>query len=111
MLVIIPRAITVRVTKAMWTAKRTRLTGVYMNPEQLKALASLGGANTTKESKTIDYKISMPNKAGEIKSIGIVKVWKRFSESQQAQIVAKLAECGAIIEPLTGETATSDDEF
>ena len=83
-----------------------------MTPEQIAALASIRTTGTpTKESKTDDYKISLANKNGVVKSVGIVKIWKRFSESQQAQIIAKLQETGALIEKLTGETAASDDEF
>lgn len=82
-----------------------------MTPKQIAALAGMSAGTQAKESKTVDYKIALPNKNGEVKSVGIVKVWKRFSEKQQEQIVAKLAECGAIIEMLTGETVASDDEF
>lgn len=83
-----------------------------MTPKQIAALASMTTTTATKESKTIDYKVSMTNKAGDVKSVGIFKVWKRFSESQIAGIVALLGTSDRVtIELLTGETVTSDDEF
>lgn len=83
-----------------------------MDEKQLAALAALSGATSGKqESKTIDYKVSMANKNGEVKSVGIFKIWKRFSEAQMAQIVARLSADGVMIEVLNGSTATSDDEF
>lgn len=82
-----------------------------MNEEQLKALASFTAPSTQKESKTVDYKVSMTNKAGQIKAVGIFKVWKRFSDVQQAQIVKRLATEGIVIELLTDEAVESDDEF
>lgn len=85
--------------------------GTIMNEEQLKALASFTAPSTQKESKTIDYKVSMENKAGVVKAVGIFKIWKRFSDAQQAQIVKKLTAEGIMIELLTDETAVSDDEF
>lgn len=83
-----------------------------MDEKQLAALAALSGAtNGKQESKTVDYKVSVANKKGEIKSVGIFKIWKRFSEAQMAQIVARLSTDGVMIELLDGATATSDDEF
>ena len=83
-----------------------------MNEAQLKALQSLSGEATSKESKTIDYKIAMANKAGDVKSVGIVKLWKRFSEAQMQGIIAVLGGSDRVtIELLTGEVITSDDEF
>lgn len=82
-----------------------------MNEEQLKALASFTAPATNKESKTVDYKVSMTNKAGQIKAVGIFKIWKRFSDVQQEQIVKKLATKGVMVELLTNEAVESDDEF
>ena len=82
-----------------------------MNPEQLAALAGL--SSETKESKTIDYKVAIANKNGDIKSVGIIKLWKRFSAIQMAGIIEVLAgESGRVtIEELTGEAQVSNDEF
>lgn len=86
-----------------------------MNETQLAALAALssGTAAAKPESKTIDYKISMANKAGDVKSVGIVKLWKRFNSYQMKQIVTVLVGDGkrVTIEELTGEAPTSNDEF
>lgn len=83
-----------------------------MTDQQLAALTAMNKKTENKESKTIDYKVSIANKNKEIKSVGIFKVWKRFSDVQMEQIVAVLGGNKRVsIELLTGETATSDDEF
>ena len=84
-----------------------------MTQEQINALAAMT-TNTavTKESKTIDYKVTMENKAGEMKSVGIFKVWKRFNEAQIEGIVKLLSGNKRVqVELLTGEAVSSDDEF
>jgi len=83
-----------------------------MTPEQIQALSAMTTTPATKESKTIDYKVSVANKAGVIKSVGIFKVWKRFSDEQIQGIIGILGGSKRVtIELLTGETVTSDDEF
>jgi len=87
-----------------------------MNETQLQALQALTGTTTAtkkQESKTIDYKISVANKQGVIKAVGIVKLWKRFNETQMAQIVELLVGKSkrVSIEILTDEPVTTDDEF
>ncbi len=34
------------------------------------------------ESKTVDYRINVVSKAGDVRSAGILKLWKRFDETQ-----------------------------
>ena len=83
-----------------------------MTPEQIQALSAMTSTPSTKESKTIDYKVSMANKKKVIKSVGIFKVWKRFTPEQIDGIIALLGGSSRVtLELLTGETATSDDEF
>ena len=84
-----------------------------MTPEQIQALSAMTSTPATqKESKTIDYKVSIANKKKVIKSVGILKVWKRFSPEQIDGILAILGGSTRVtIELLTGETVTSDNEF
>jgi len=83
-----------------------------MNEQQLQALSALAGTSNSKESKTVDYKVSVTNKAGAVKSAGILKLWKRFSEDQMNGIIAILGGSKRVtIELLTNEQAVSDDEF
>ena len=44
------------------------------------------------ESKTNDFRVNMSNSKGDIRSVGILKIWKRFNEVQTASIVARLQE-------------------
>jgi len=82
-----------------------------MTPEQIAALAGMT-STPAKESKTIDYKVAVANKAGAVKSVGIFKVWKRFSDEQIAGILAIIGENERVtVELMTGETTASDDEF
>ena len=83
-----------------------------MTPEQIQALSAMTSTPATKESKTVDYKVAVANTEGVVKSAGILKLWKRFSDKQMAGIVAILGSSDRVtIELMTGETAASDDEF
>jgi len=66
------------------------------------------------ESKTVDYRINITNKAGDIRSAGILKLWKRFDDAQQEAIVAILSTSDAVVEitPMSEEASTGvRDEF
>ena len=65
-------------------------------------------APTTKESKTVDYRINMVDKAGAVKAVGIVKLWKHYDEAQQQAIIAILATPDQIVEisPMEQEATT-----
>lgn len=81
--------------------------------EQILASLSAGTPSTSDKSKTTPYKVTMANKNGEMKSIGMINIWARFNDAQQAQIVKKLQDAvdGLSIELYTGETSSTDDEF
>ena len=79
-----------------------------------EVLASIAGATngSTTKSKTDAYTVTMANTKGELKSVGMLNLWNRFSGKQQNQIVAKIMEIdGIIIEKYTGESTSTDDEF
>ena len=87
--------------------------------DQFALLANAMAGNTTAQtkSKTVDYKVLIANKNGEVRNVGYLNVWNRFSEAQIASIVALLSEttkpnAGRIsIELSTNETSAPDDEF
>lgn len=79
--------------------------------EVLASIAGNTNGSATK-SKTDAYTVTMANKKGELKSVGMLNLWNRFNEKQQKQIISKLSEIdGIIIEKYTGESQSTDDEF
>lgn len=71
-------------------------------------------APAERETKTVDYRINVSSKAGDVRSAGILKLWKRFDETQQAALVAILSTSESVVEitPMSEEATTGvKDEF
>ena len=87
------------------------------NPTQEQQFANLAnimtGNNTAKASKTVDYKCLVTNKAGEIRNIGYINLWNRFSEVQLDALTAKLsgATLAGQINTLASTTGTTVAEL
>ena len=87
--------------------------------QQFEMLANVmaGNNNAQSKSKTVDYKVLIANKNGEVRNVGYLNVWNRFSDEQIASIIALMSETtkpntGRIsIELATTETTAPDDEF
>ncbi len=76
-----------------------------------------GKTNAQAKSKTVDYKVLITNKNGEVRNVGYLNLWNRFSEAQIEAILAIVLETskenkGRIsVELATNETTAPDDEF
>ena len=60
---------------------------------QFEMLASAMAGNNTAQSKskTVDYKVLISNKNGEVRNVGYLNVWNRFSETQIASLTNKVS--------------------
>lgn len=51
-------------------------------------MSNTGATTANKESKTIDYTVSVMNANGEYKSVCIWKFWKRLSDTQINSLIS-----------------------
>ena len=73
----------------------------------------MSGNSDAKASKTVDYKVLATNKAGEIRNIGYLNLWNRFSDTQLEALTSKLSGatmCGKI-NTLASNSGTSVAEL